>query len=328
MTLISGYVGVVLAPPSLLSSPLITPTQQHNSSAMITDKKNIDGRSMALSSSTQGTTSHCPDARDEELGFAVDKEAASPAAKSRLTVKNQHHRQTPSSSLLPLHPEPDGAVTDNDTGSTRSVGRKPLQCILIMILVLGVGTSLALLWIGIRAENETVADDFTRSAVDLVNKIENAWEDYVAAAASIHGQCRHEVTRRSFRQVYEYLKASGLDVQAAQWDPRVVHDQRATYEAEARNYYAEKHPHVNYRGFVGFNTANATSLEPRDVADVYYPIRTYSSIALLYRFLLAYISVRVYLKQNKFGTYSHTHTQFLSFAFAGTLWYQRLYGTN
>jgi hypothetical protein len=62
------------------------------------------------------------------------------------------------------------------------------------------------------------------------------------------------------------------DFQAAQFDPNITRDERAGAEAEARAFYAQHYPHVEYRGFVGFETANSTTLEPRSEQDFYFPI--------------------------------------------------------
>jgi CHASE1-domain containing sensor protein len=106
-----------------------------------------------------------------------------------------------------------------------------------------------------------------------VKKIESAWADYVNAAGVIHGRCRsREFTRKEFRELYEYLQGGGLRFQAAQFDPNITHLEREEAEEEARAFYADNYPHVNYRGIIGFNTANATSLEPRWDFDYYFPI--------------------------------------------------------
>jgi len=145
---------------------------------------------------------------------------------------------------------------------------------IIFVVCLGAATSAAFLAVGIQAENEVQDDEFARSALDLVKKIESAWEDYVTAAAWIHGQCRDRTfTRRDFREMYEYLLSGGLDFQAAQFDPNVTHDEREQYEQEAREFYAEKYPHVQYQGFMGINYENSTEVEQRHDASFYFPIR-------------------------------------------------------
>jgi len=145
--------------------------------------------------------------------------------------------------------------------------------IVALIILLGTSTACAFTALGVLTGNRTEEDAFERSAKDLIQKIESAWEDYVNAASWIHGRCRDRTfDRPKFREMYEYMTASGLDFQAMQFDPNISHDERDYYENEAREYYAENFPHISYRGFVGFNYANSTSLEPRLEAPYYFPI--------------------------------------------------------
>jgi hypothetical protein len=80
-------------------------------------------------------------------------------------------------------------------------------------------------------------------------------------------------------KTYEYLINSGLDFQAAQFDPNITHEGRPAAEEEARSFYADHYPYINYRGFVGFNYENSTSLEPRLDADHYFPIHYMEPVA-------------------------------------------------
>ena len=146
--------------------------------------------------------------------------------------------------------------------------------VVALILLLGGITSGAFIWLGVSTANQVQEDEFKRSAQDLVSKIESAWDDYVNAASWVHGRCRdRDFDRREFREIYEYLISSGLDFQAMQFDPNITDDERDFWEDEARQFYAEFYPDVNYRGFIGFNTANSTTLDPRWPAPFYFPIR-------------------------------------------------------
>lgn len=141
------------------------------------------------------------------------------------------------------------------------------------ILILGCAVSGAFLGIGISSAIRDQDEQFHVNAVDLVKKIQSAWDDYINAAAMIHGRCRgRNFTRQDFRELYEYIVGGGLDFQAAQFDPNVTNSERAAYEEEARKYYAEHYPYIDYQGFVGFNYENSTKLEPRVQADYYFPI--------------------------------------------------------
>jgi len=152
-----------------------------------------------------------------------------------------------------------------------------------LILMLGMIVSGAFLGVGLSAAFQSQNEAFDRNAVDIVNKISNAWNDYVNAAGVIHGRCRsREFTRTDFRELYETLTGGGLAFQAAQFDPNITRDQRASYEQEAREFYAQYYPHVNYRGIVGFETENSTNLEPRSQQDFYFPIHYMGTCWCLY----------------------------------------------
>jgi hypothetical protein len=171
------------------------------------------------------------------------------------------------------HPETYPMLADSDTGPMSSRPYLGTWVNPLIILFLGLATSGALLGVGISAAVDEQNNQFTRSANDLILKISGAWDDYVFAASMIHNRCRsREFTRSDFRDLYEYLVAGGLDFQAAQFDPNITHDERPAAEAEAAAFYEANYPTVNYRGFVGFNYDNSTSLDPRNNASSYFPI--------------------------------------------------------
>ena len=165
----------------------------------------------------------------------------------------------------------DGASVDST--SHHGFRALPTWIITAMILFLGAGTGGAFLAVGITSAKEDEVDQFDRQAKDLVSKIQGSWEDYVNAASVIHGNCRsRDFTRLDFRETYEYLISSGLEFQAAQFDPNITMEERPAAEQEAREFYEEFYPDFTYRGFVGFNTENSTTLEERWEADFYFPI--------------------------------------------------------
>jgi CHASE1-domain containing sensor protein len=143
----------------------------------------------------------------------------------------------------------------------------------LLILVIGLATSAAFLAVGISSALDERNAHFERSALDLINKISDSWEDYLYAALLIHNRCRdRNFTRSQFRDLYEYLIADGLQFQAAQFDPNITHAEREAAEQEAREYYAQYYKHIDYQGFVGFNMGNETSPQPRWEAPFYLPI--------------------------------------------------------
>lgn len=204
--------------------------------------------------------------------LTISKHEANQVSENRVTMGNniQSSREQ-SKSLVEIDLE-NCSLSTNGYASRHMV----TGLVVFTILLLGSGTAAALLAIGITSVIEDQEAQFSRSSLDLIRKIEGAWEDYVTAASWIHGRCRsRNFDRIEFREMYEYLVDSGLDFQAAQFDPNITHDERDGAEAEARYFYAESYPQVDYQGFVGFNFDNSTSLEPRLDADFYFPIRKF-----------------------------------------------------
>ena len=195
-------------------------------------------------------------------------------SKNGYYIDNEDERQQ-------QHPERKSSSGGASVGTTRTShfqkgARLTLWGTTALILIVGLGTSAAFLTVGLLSAYQDQDDQFANSATDLINKIRGSWEDYVYSAAVIHNRCRgRNFTRQEFRDLYEYLTADGpakFEFQAAQFDPNITHAERADAEAEAEAYYAQYYPTVNYSGFVGFNTANATKLEPRWEAPFYFPI--------------------------------------------------------
>jgi CHASE1-domain containing sensor protein len=78
----------------------------------------------------------------------------------------------------------------------------------------------------------------------------------------IHEACRdRNITRQKFKELYEFIRAGGLEFQAAEFVPNITSDLREEFEAEALAYYAEYYPDINYRGFVGFEPVSPGSEE-------------------------------------------------------------------
>ena len=142
-----------------------------------------------------------------------------------------------------------------------------------LILFLGFCTTAAFLGIGVIGALQTQEDEFERSATNTINKISDAFDDYVTAASLVHARCHHrDFSRDEFRELHEYLIDSGLQYKAVQFDPNITHAERPAAEEEARAYYAEHYPHVEYQGIRGFNTLDSKSLEPRTNQSFYFPI--------------------------------------------------------
>jgi CHASE1-domain containing sensor protein len=161
------------------------------------------------------------------------------------------------------------------TGSISLVSFKlqNIPVVTALILCLGIVTSGAFLSMGITSAQRVQNEQFQRSATDLTKKLQAAWKDYVNAASMIHMRCRgRNFTREDFRDMYEYMVAGGLRFRAAQFDPNITHAERPAAEEEARQFYKKYYPSLNYRGFVGLATPNATNVTVRPQADFYFPV--------------------------------------------------------
>ena len=159
--------------------------------------------------------------------------------------------------------------------------RHSTTILLVVVLCLGLATSAAFLAIGLTGIFNDQQKEFERSAQTTVTTLQTKFEDYEDAASLIHARCRHyrgsdglhsNWDRRDFRELYEYIIDTGLQFKAMQFDPNITNEERPVAEEEARQFYEEYYPHVNYRGIVGFNTLDSTSLEPRTEQPWYFPI--------------------------------------------------------
>mmetsp|Transcript_12529 Transcript_12529/g.30268 ORF Transcript_12529/g.30268 Transcript_12529/m.30268 type:complete len:1099 (-) Transcript_12529:131-3427(-) len=175
----------------------------------------------------------------------------------------------------------DGSVSSSGTAAVvvDCAQRHSTTILLGVVLLLGIATSAAFVAIGLTGVFNDQQKDFERSAQSTVTTLQTKFEDYEDAASLIHARCRHyrgasgkHWDRRDFRELYEYIIDTGLQFKAMQFDPNITNAERPAAEEEARQFYEEYYPHVNYQGFVGFNTLESTSLEPRTEQPWYFPI--------------------------------------------------------
>lgn len=172
--------------------------------------------------------------------------------------------------------------TEDDTSSTNSFSvarRKANRVIMALIMILGMSTCAAFLTIGIKSAKTEQVEQFDRRAEDLVNQIRRSWQDYLSAAAWVHGRCKSRTTTRAeFYEIYEYLIKSGLDFLSVHFDRNTTHAERSGLEEETRQWVEEYWPTINYSGFVGLNYANSTSFEPRLPADYYLHVNLFEPV--------------------------------------------------
>jgi len=221
---------------------------------------------MMLQSWFQRTASFSEDHPEPAPSAAAPKSSVS---LSKAAKKASADLDTSNHSVHSVH----SASSKESEKSATTSSAFPIWVTVSLIIFLGAATCAAFIGIGVTAAMDDQVDQFDRLAEDLVHQIQRAWEDYVTAASMIHGRCRgRNFTRADFRQTYEYLVGSGLDFQAAQFDPNITREERPAAEQEARDFYAQHYPHIEYRGIIGFETANSTTLEPRSEQDYYFPI--------------------------------------------------------
>lgn len=143
-----------------------------------------------------------------------------------------------------------------------------------LVLILGCTAAAAFVFVGMTGASDEQAKQFDTRASEVVKLIASTWSAYEFVGLHIHSVCRKGVTRKEFRELYDYLNSTGLVFQSATWVPNVTHDQRAAVEEEANAFYAEFYPQVTYRGLLGLEynpTANRFVPGLRSNQSFYFP---------------------------------------------------------
>lgn len=149
--------------------------------------------------------------------------------------------------------EPDDNDDDDLSISSITPTIQWSKFMILVVLAIGLGGGTAFLVLGIQAAHNTEDVHFETQASHLVKDFVSTVQEYEVAARSVHNACRRrETTRFQFRQFYEYLTSGGLEVAAAQCVFNISHQERPAYEAEAKAFYEEYYPTINYTGFKGF----------------------------------------------------------------------------
>ena len=153
--------------------------------------------------------------------------------------------------------------------------RNPLQ-IATLIMGLGLVATTAFLILGMTSAASTQEKAFARNADTLTDQLRIAWMDYEVAALWTHQACSStpNMTHVQFRELYEQIASTGIDVQV-EFLPLVLHEDRRQYEERMRNFLLEHYPYVDYQGFVGLEPVDEEGnldLLPRSDAPFYYPI--------------------------------------------------------
>mmetsp|Transcript_17206 Transcript_17206/g.28580 ORF Transcript_17206/g.28580 Transcript_17206/m.28580 type:complete len:947 (+) Transcript_17206:70-2910(+) len=149
----------------------------------------------------------------------------------------------------------------------------------ILICLVGLLASGAFLAVGIIGANHDIHEQFESLGRAVVQEFDHSWKDYETGGMWIHEACRdHDINRTKFRELYEHLKAGGLEFQAASFAPNVTAAERPAYEEEVRLWYNESYPDEDYQGFRGFelndsdDPKSGASVQNRSQQDFYYPV--------------------------------------------------------
>jgi len=161
--------------------------------------------------------------------------------------------------------------------SPQSYSERRARIFSALIVLVGIFSCSLFLGLGITLAEKKEEERFTSDATELVKEIESAWSDYEMACLMLHRACRsRQINRTEFRELYLYLRSSGVDFQAAEFVPNVTHAERAALEQESREYFQENFPNITYQGIQGFEPAFAgrdeLTIQNRSVQDFYFPV--------------------------------------------------------
>lgn len=161
--------------------------------------------------------------------------------------------------------------------SVRSLGGllRKSRLYALLILLLGGGAAAAFLFVGIQGTTREQQDLFMGYSVEVVESIERTFEKYKVAGLLVHQACHNGITRREFRELYEYLISTGLEFQVTSFNPNTTADGRQELEEESAQFYGEFFPDVEYAGIQGLeldNNSTAMSVQSRSIQPFYFPV--------------------------------------------------------
>ena len=143
------------------------------------------------------------------------------------------------------------------SSSTRLLMKdNPTRCMIpILIVFIGMAASTAFVTLGAGSGYRDHKLEFERTAAVYPSYIRERFHGYKMAGLWAHQALRHDdISREEFRHVYDRMHSTGLEFQSLDYVPRVDRVERASCEAESRQYYAAHYPDFDYQGFVGLET--------------------------------------------------------------------------
>jgi signal transduction histidine kinase len=149
--------------------------------------------------------------------------------------------------------------------------------IVALIIVFGLVACACFIVFGVTAANNDQRQQFQRVADEFISHIEAAFEEYRAAGLWIHQACHNRnISRVEYGELYEHLTSHGLDVLGANMVFNITDDEREAMEQEARQFYGEFYPELEYNGIVGLEPDNSSdtgySVQPRSQQPFYYAV--------------------------------------------------------
>ena len=121
------------------------------------------------------------------------------------------------------------------------------------------GVGAAILALHIPEEMEAQATRFRKVADEAFLKFDGALEKYKVSGLWLHQACHDpRMTFEQFREVYEYITASGLDFEGISCVFLVSLEERSKYENATRTYLAANYPAFPYQGFTGYSVNQST----------------------------------------------------------------------
>jgi two-component system, NtrC family, sensor kinase len=146
-----------------------------------------------------------------------------------------------------------------------------------LIVLIGGCAAIAFLFVGIRGVQNDQNARFDRHVIRVVGSIRSTFAKYETAGLFVHQACRHrDISRQRFRELYENILSTGLEIQATSFNPNISHAERLAVENEARQFYQQYFPNVNYTGIQGLEpTAGSVSnltVQPRSIQTFYFPV--------------------------------------------------------
>ncbi|KAI2498686.1 phosphorelay sensor kinase [Fragilaria crotonensis] len=154
-----------------------------------------------------------------------------------------------------------------------------LMCALVLLV--GAAASAAFMAIGIDGSNQIQDDLFDRHAAEIAGSIETSWQSYEVAGLYVHeaGRSRN-VSRKEFRELYEYLISTGLVFQVTSYNANITNAERPALEEESRQFYGANYPDLvpDYQGITGLepidpsNSSAGMAIGPRSVQPFYFPV--------------------------------------------------------